>query len=53
MTTIFSGVQPTGILNSSNNWQHTWENLPVYVNGEKITRNGILFIVLEILKEKE
>lgn len=36
VTTVISGVQPQVVLNAENEWQHTWENLPVYVNGEKI-----------------
>ena len=36
MTTVIAGVQPQVVLSSNNNWQHTWKNLPVYVNGEKI-----------------
>ena len=36
VTTVIAGVQPQVVLSSNNNWQHTWKNLPVYVNGEKI-----------------
>ena len=36
VTTIIAGVEPQAILNDKNEWQHTWENLPVYVNGTKI-----------------
>jgi|GEM_PF-2474657 len=36
VTTVIAGVQPQVVLTSNNNWQHTWKNLPVYVNGEKI-----------------
>ncbi len=36
VTTAIAGVQPQVVLSSNNNWQHTWKNLPVYVNGEKI-----------------
>ncbi len=36
VTTVIAGVEPQVILNSQNNWQHLWENLPIYVNGEKI-----------------
>ena len=35
-TTIITGVVPEVVLSAENNWQYTWENLPVYVNGEKI-----------------
>lgn len=35
-TTIISGVVPEVTLNNANAWTHTWTNLPVYVNGEKI-----------------
>ncbi len=37
VTTVIAGVEPQVTLNSDNNWQHTWDNLPVYVNGEKIS----------------
>lgn len=36
VTTVISGVAPEVTLNSSNDWKHTWANLPLYVNGEKI-----------------
>lgn len=36
VTTVIAGVQPSVTLSADNNWQHTWTNLPVYVNGEKI-----------------
>jgi len=36
VTTVIAGVQPQVVLSADNNWQHTWINLPVYVNGEKI-----------------
>ncbi len=36
VTTVIAGVEPTAILNDSNGWTHTWDNLPVYVNGDKI-----------------
>ncbi len=36
VTTVIAGVQPQVILSSENNWQYTWKNLPVYVNGNKI-----------------
>lgn len=36
VTTVIAGVEPEVVLNSANNWQYTWKNLPVYVNGEKI-----------------
>ncbi len=36
VTTVISGVEPQVVLNKDNNWQHTWENLPLYVNGKKI-----------------
>lgn len=36
VTTIIAGVEPHVVLNANNNWQHTWNNLPVYVNGTKI-----------------
>lgn len=36
VTTVIASVQPHVTLNTANNWQYTWENLPVYVNGEKI-----------------
>ena len=36
VTTVIAGVEPQVVLNADNNWQHVWDNLPVYVNGEKI-----------------
>ncbi|MBE6903105.1 MAG: Cna B-type domain-containing protein [Ruminococcaceae bacterium] len=36
VTTVIAGVQPQVVLSADNNWQHTWSNLPVYVNGVKI-----------------
>ena len=36
VTTVIAGVEPQVTLNAANGWQHTWHNLPVYVNGEKI-----------------
>ena len=36
VTTVMAGVTPSVVLNAANDWRHTWENLPVYVNGEKI-----------------
>ena len=36
VTTVIAGVEPQVVLNAENNWQHTWQNLPVYVNGAKI-----------------
>lgn len=36
VTTVIAGVDSHVILSADNNWQHTWKNLPVYVNGEKI-----------------
>ncbi len=36
VTTVIAGVEPQVVLNNENQWEHTWENLPVYVNGEKI-----------------
>ena len=36
VTTVIAGVQPQVVLSEDNNWQHTWTNLPVYVNGSKI-----------------
>lgn len=36
VTTVVAGVAPQVVLTEENNWSHTWENLPVYVNGEKI-----------------
>ncbi len=37
VTTVISSVEPQVVLNAENNWQYNWTNLPVYVNGEKIT----------------
>lgn len=36
VTTVIAGVEPQVILSAENNWQHSWQNLPIYVNGEKI-----------------
>lgn len=36
VTTVITGVKPEVVLNNDNNWTYTWDNLPVYVNGEKI-----------------
>lgn len=36
VTTVIAGVEPQVVLNDDNNWTHTWDNLPVYVNGQKI-----------------
>lgn len=36
VTTVIAGVEPQVVLNAQNNWQHTWTNLPIYVNGAKI-----------------
>ena len=36
VTTVIAGVEPQAVLSGDNNWQYTWTNLPVYVNGEKI-----------------
>jgi len=36
VTTVIAGVDPQVVLSADNNWQHTWTNLPVYVNGSKI-----------------
>lgn len=36
VTTVIAGVEAQVVLDSENNWQYTWNNLPVYVNGEKI-----------------
>lgn len=35
-TAIIAGVEPEVTLSSSNGWQYTWDNLPIYVNGQKI-----------------
>lgn len=37
VTTVIAGVEPQVVLNGDNNWQYTWDNLPVYVNGQKIS----------------
>ncbi len=36
VTTVIAGVEPQIVLSADNNWQHTWQHLPIYVNGEKI-----------------
>lgn len=36
VTTVIAGVEPQVVLNAENNWQYTWDNLPIFVNGEKI-----------------
>lgn len=36
VTTVMAGVEPTATLTKENGWSYTWQNLPVYVNGEKI-----------------
>lgn len=36
VTTLIAGVEPQVVLNAQNNWQYTWTNLPIYVNGSKI-----------------
>jgi len=36
VTTVMAGVEPTATLTDENGWSYTWQNLPVYVNGEKI-----------------
>ena len=36
VTTVIAGVEPQVVLNGENGWQHTWTNLPIYVNGAKI-----------------
>ena len=36
VTSVISGVKHEAILNRENNWTYTWDNLPLYVNGEKI-----------------
>ena len=36
VTTTIAGVVPQVVLNAENNWEYTWENLPVYVNGQRI-----------------
>ncbi len=37
VTTVIAGVEPEIVLSADNNWQHTWQHLPIYVNGTKIT----------------
>lgn len=37
ITTLISGITPTVTLNSENNWSYCWDNLPVYINGKKVT----------------
>ncbi len=37
ITTLVSGVPPVVTLNSQNNWSYCWDNLPVYINGNKVT----------------
>lgn len=37
ITTLISGITPTVTLNSENNWSYLWSNLPVYINGKKVT----------------
>lgn len=37
VTTVIAGVVPQVVLSADNGWEYTWDNLPVYVNGEKIT----------------
>lgn len=37
VTTVIAGVAPSAVLSETNSWRNTWENLPVYVNGEKIS----------------
>lgn len=36
VTTVIAGVDAQVVLNADNQWTYTWNNLPVYVNGEKI-----------------
>ncbi len=36
VTTVIAGVEPQIVLSNDNSWQHTWKNLPIYVNGAKI-----------------
>jgi len=36
VTTLIAGVDSEVVLNSQNNWEYTWTNLPIYVNGSKI-----------------
>ncbi|MCQ4023322.1 MULTISPECIES: SpaA isopeptide-forming pilin-related protein [unclassified Ruminococcus] len=37
ITTLISGIAPTVTLNSTNDWSYCWDNLPVYINGNKVT----------------
>ncbi len=37
ITTLISGIPPTVTLNSENGWRYCWDNLPVYINGSKVT----------------
>lgn len=37
ITTLISGIPPTVTLNSENEWNYCWDNLPVYINGNKVT----------------
>ncbi len=37
ITTLISGIPPTVTLNSENGWSYCWNNLPVYINGKKVT----------------
>lgn len=37
ITTLISGIVPTVTLNTENNWTYHWNNLPVYINGKKVT----------------
>ena len=41
VTTVIAGVEPQVVLSSEKTWQHTWTNLPVYVNGEKFQEEYI------------
>lgn len=36
VTTLIAGVEAQVVLNKTNNWEYTWNNLPIYVNGSKI-----------------
>lgn len=36
VTSLIAGVAPEVTLNTDNNWQYTWDNLPQYVNGVPI-----------------
>lgn len=36
VTTLIAGVDAQVVLNNDNNWEYTWSNLPIYVNGAKI-----------------